>query len=98
MLLLFALTITPKQLLHDVISGHKHSYIESGELIWFQSSKNNFQCNWHNDAVESPFTGHPELQVSHPCNAYSSGTDYYILNHYSAERFFYSLRGPPPLV
>jgi hypothetical protein len=98
MLLLFALSVTPKQLLHDAVTGHKHSYIKSGEHINLQAAKSNFQCNWLNDVVESPFTGQPGFQINHPAIAHSSYINYYILSYYSAERFFSSLRGPPSLV
>jgi hypothetical protein len=97
MLMLFAISVTPKQLLHDAITGHKHSYTKSGEPINFQAAKSKFQCNWLNDVVESPFTGQPGFQVNHPAIAHSSYINYYILSNNSAERFFSSLRGPPSL-
>jgi hypothetical protein len=97
LLLLFAISVTPKQLFHDVITGHNHTYSKSDGTVKFQASKTNFQCNWHNDVVESPFTGQPDFQVNHLVLAHSSHTNCYILSHYSAELFFSSLRGPPSL-
>ena len=97
MLFLFALSVTPKQLLHDAITGHKHSYAKSGQFVNFQSSKNNFQCNWHNDAVESPFTDQPGFQLTYPVIIHSSHINYYTASYYSTECFFSSLRGPPSL-
>jgi len=95
MLLLFALSVTPKQLLHDAITGHKHCYTMAGGGKHFQGSKNNFQCNWQEQLVESPFTDQPGFQLPQPPVNYSSHTDYYTPGHYSTEIFFSSLRGPP---
>jgi hypothetical protein len=95
MLLLFALSITPKQLLHDVITGHKHSSSKLETDANYQASKNNFKCNWQNQIVESPFTDQPHFQLDHPVITYSSHINYYTLNYRSAGHFFSSLRGPP---
>ena len=54
MLLLFALSVTSKQLLHDTITGHKHSHVKFNGAINYQASKNSFICSWQDDAVESP--------------------------------------------
>jgi hypothetical protein len=97
MLWLFALSVTPKQLLHDVITGHKHSLVKDDAVVSFQTSKKNIQCNWHNDAVESPFTDQPAFEVDHPFPPYASYIILNIGNRYSAEHFFSALRGPPSL-
>jgi hypothetical protein len=98
MLLLFALSVTPKQLLHYAITGHKHNYAKSGEPVNFKASKNNFQCNWDEQVVESPFTDEPDFQLPQPPTFFSSHINHYILSTYSAELFFSALRGPPILV
>jgi len=98
MLLLFSLSITPKQMLHDVITGHKHSYAEFQGRTNFQATKNNFQCHWHNNEVESPFNNQLDFQLTHSVIAYSSHVDYYIVNYYFAGHFFSSLRGPPSVI
>ncbi|MEI9911183.1 MAG: hypothetical protein WDO71_16850 [Bacteroidota bacterium] len=95
MLLLFALSITPKQLLHDVITGHTHNYAKFEKHSNFQASSNNIQCNWHNQLVESPFTDQPDFQLDHPAVVHSSPALYYTLHDYFTDRFFSSLRGPP---
>ncbi len=97
MLLLFAISVAPKQLLHDVVTGHKHNYAKPGDGLKVQTPKNNFQCGWRNDAVESPFTHESSIQ---PCNLLPVYTSYiycYIRNYQSAEQLFSSLRGPPCL-
>ena len=96
MLMLFALSVTPKQLLHDVITGHKHSPVKY-DVVNVKASKNNFQCNWHSDAVESPFTDEPALRLDHPLPPYTSYITFNTSNRYAAEHFYSALRGPPAL-
>jgi hypothetical protein len=91
-LLLFVLSVAPKQFLHDIITGHHHTDAKyTGGTHW-ESPKNNFLCNWHEQAVESPFIDQPDFQVPQPVIAHRS----YV--YYSAEHFFSSLRGPPACV
>ena len=98
MLLLFAISVTPKQLFHDVITGHKHSYLKYEGAVNFHSPTNNFQCNWHNDAVESPFTEQPGFTFTDPLPLYSSYFNSNTCSYYSADHFFSPLRGPPSLI
>ena len=95
LLLLFALNVAPKQLLHDVITGHKHGFAKASEYQSFQSSKKGIQCHWHNNVVESPFIDVPDFQVQELLPAYSSLVNYYSSNYHSADLFYSSLRGPP---
>jgi hypothetical protein len=98
MLMLFALSITPNQLLHYVITGHKHSYVKSGGSQSLQTAKNNFQCNWDDHVVVSPFTDQPGFQLQQPVFVYASYINHYTLRNYVTELFFSSLRGPPAQV
>ena len=98
MLLLFAFSVTPKQLLHDAITGHKHRAVKYETAVNFQSPKSNFQCNWNSDVVESPFTSQPDFQITHPRIPNSSHINYYTPGYFSADYFFSSLRGPPSLI
>jgi hypothetical protein len=95
MLLLFALSIVPKQLLHDAVTGHKHIYAKYDADKNFQSSKSSFQCNWHEQLVESPFISEADFQLPQPLIQHASHKNYYILSYYSASLIFSSLRGPP---
>jgi hypothetical protein len=95
MLLLFALSVTPKQLLHDAITGHKHSYSRLEADAKYQASKNNFKCNWHNQVIASPFIDQGVFQIKQPVLSYSSYINHYTLSYYSTQPFFSSLRGPP---
>jgi hypothetical protein len=95
MFLLFAISITPKQIFHDIITRHKHSYIKFDGTINVQASKNNFQCNWHDQPVKSPFTDQPAFRLVQPIIVYNSYINRYSFRFYSTELFFSSLRGPP---
>ena len=95
MLLLFALSITPKQLLHDAIAGHKHDYKKIPGAPNFHTSKKGFQCNWNNDVIESPFVSQAEIQPEQPVFVYNLYFDFYTSGYHSTELFFHTLRGPP---
>jgi hypothetical protein len=95
MLFVFALGIAPKQLLHNAITGHKHSYAKFETYTNFQASKNSFHCSWHNDVFHSPFLGEPCLRLSQPATHYASHADQYISCYYFTDIFYFSLRGPP---
>jgi hypothetical protein len=92
MLMVFALSITPKQLLHDVITKHKHyvTYDVNANI-----GKQKFQCNWHEQPVVSPFIDQPIFLVSIPVIAHFSYTHHFKPGYSSAQRLFSSLRGPP---
>ena len=95
MFLLFALSITPKELLHDVITGHKHSYIKISDHENLRASKNNFQCNWNHQIVESPFVDEPGFLLQAPSIVYTSSINHFSQGYNSANFLFSSLRGPP---
>src|SRR5258706_1660023 len=95
MLLLFLVSITPKQLFHDAITGHKHSYSKFDGALNVHSPKNNFQCNWHNDVIESPFADEPVLEIDYPLPVHSSYIAFNNCSYHSFEHFFSPLRGPP---
>jgi hypothetical protein len=95
LLSLFAISITPKQLLHDAVTGHRHSYAKFERFTNFQSSKNNFQCGWHNQVIESPFTVHQDIQLVNPLIGYPAYTISFNTAFVSTEINYSSLRGPP---
>jgi len=94
-LLLFVLSVTPKQVLHDIITGHHHTDVKYTGVTHWQAPKNNMLCNWHDQAVESPFIDQPDFQVPQSIIAHLSYVNHYTIPYYSAEHFFSSLRGPP---
>src|SRR5258705_2215033 len=90
MLLLFAISITPKQFFHDIITRHKHSYVTVDGAINLHASKNNFQCNWHEQPVKSPFTDWHSFRLPQPFTFYTSYINHYSLNFYSSPLLFSS--------
>ncbi|MDP4261166.1 MAG: hypothetical protein Q8941_01430 [Bacteroidota bacterium] len=95
MLLLFAVNIIPRQLLHDVITRHKHDYTKSNEPASLSATKNNFQCNWQEQSLESPFTNQPGFRLPLPPVAFSSYNDPSSNSYHSTTLFLVGLRGPP---
>ena len=95
MLLLFALSITPKQLLHDALTGHKHNYQTESHDANVNSSKPGFKCNWNHDLLESPFTDEPAIRMEYPLIATKPAFIYYNISYYSNLQYYSSLRGPP---
>jgi hypothetical protein len=98
MILLFAISITPKRFFHDVITKHKHIYVKFDGVANFQASKNNFQCNWPDQPVNSPFNDQPGFRLPQPIIVYTSYINHYTPNFYFTELLFSSLRGPPSQV
>ncbi|SRR5258706_14563379 len=97
MLLLFTVSITPKQFFHDLITRHKHSFVKFDGNLNLQAAKKNFQCNWHDQPVKSSFTDQHGFRLPQPIILFTSYINRYSLNLYSRELFFSSLRAPPPL-
>lgn len=95
MLLLFAISATPKQVFHDVLTHHKHALVKFDGLINLQAAKNNFQCNWHDQPIKSPFTEQPVLRLQQPLVNYTSYISHYSLDFHSTELLLSSLRAPP---
>jgi hypothetical protein len=98
MLGLFALSITPKQWLHDIITGHKHSYSKLEKTSNIQASKNGFQCSWNNQEVESPFTTHTLQGLDEVVLHHVSHSSNYTRTYFSTDALFSSLRGPPSVI
>jgi hypothetical protein len=97
MLLLFTLSSIPKQILHDTITGHKHDYSKSGEQTNIRAAKNNFQCNWQEQVVESPFTDQPAFHLQVPAFVFSFYNNLYTHSYYSTDISLSPLRGPPSI-
>ena len=95
-MLVFALAIAPKQMLHDAIATHKHHYAKSSpesQIINYA-----FSCDCDNLVAESPFvdftdeiiiSSQPKYAVFFP----QLGIDYQPISLKS-----FRLRGPPSLV
>ena len=95
MLGLFAFSITPKIILHDVVANHKDTPYKSNYEKNAELNKAGFNCTCDNLVVDSPFT--EDLRTD---QGLSIG--YFLqrlagdANHFNAGHHFYSkLRGPP---
>lgn len=95
MLLLFAFSVTPKKLLHDIIAHHKDNIQKTGEVNFEQLNQTRFNCDTDNLVVESVFTEHDcsiELPVPTAVSILQNIASYH---YYSFSLFFFELRGPP---
>lgn len=94
MLLVFALAITPKRFLHNLIVNHKDTYnkLTDGKT---EVSKNGIYCQCDNLVATSPFTGtynNPEIKLSFVFVSHQEAKA--AVNLFPAHTYF-KLRGPP---
>ena len=92
---IFAFSITPKIILHNVVANHKDTPFASNSEKKAQINKAGFNCNCDNLVVESPFTDqHEPFEI--------------IINHFflppiikninsvkTVVQYYPALRGPP---
>jgi hypothetical protein len=95
MLAVFAFSITPKIILHNVVANHKDTPLSSGSEKNAQVNKAGFNCNCDNLVVESPFTEELEpFQII--INNFFAPQIIKNSNSIKAVAHFHpSLRGPP---
>ncbi|QEC42189.1 hypothetical protein [Pseudobacter ginsenosidimutans] len=96
LLLLFALSITPKKILHDLIVHHEddisyHTAATPGFV------KSGFHCDTDNNVAESPFTSGDPVTISKPPVEFISFNDVVNSSLHSITAFYFSLRGPPAI-
>jgi hypothetical protein len=95
LLVLFTFSITPRQLLHDVISDHTDLSVSTPGSKHAVVSKTGFNCDCLNLVAESPFTADEEVAentAQHFC------TDLIVHSAYKAFSKVITLpalRGPP---
>ena len=95
LLLLFALCVTPKKTLHDLIADHKDTPFASTGAMQQHISNSGFRCNCDDLVVESPFIcDYIPIDIIAPA-VYTShipvpDDDFRFLHH-----FYFELRGPP---
>lgn len=97
LLMLFAFSIMPKKMLHDWIVSHTDGVSVTAKSEVAQVNKAGFNCNCQNLVAESPFTADSQwidltLHLSYTTEPGSSPCQVY-----TADLFFYSLRGPPAI-
>ena len=93
LLSLFVLGITPKQVLHDLLTHHNHVDVKDKTADWI--GKDRFNCDDENFVAESPFV-HDDNSViiNTPC-VFKVNTDFNFLSYFFLHQHFLELRGPP---
>jgi hypothetical protein len=98
MLLVFALGITPKKTLHDLIATHKDSPFQSANSKSPQLDRAGFHCSYDSLVVESPFLDDfIPLELTHNISFRTENAEREN-NFISADYFYFPLRGPPSLI
>lgn len=100
MMILFAFSITPKKLLHNLIVDHQDSIAvaHSDADIPIHINENGFHCNCDNLVAESPFTGQSDPYVFAPFLSFTIQQDALPVSFHTHTCFFSALRGPPATV
>jgi len=91
----FALGITPKQVLHDILTNHQHVQVKEKNSA--SVSKDRYQCDEENFVAESPFVDtNNSIQISMP-EIFQASTNLFFTTYCFLHQFFFELRGPPCL-
>jgi|HubBroStandDraft_5_1064220.scaffolds.fasta_scaffold425740_1 hypothetical protein len=95
MLMLFALSATPKLLLHDLVANHKDTPLKCSADNTQQYNIAGFNCGCDNLVVESPFVANNFVQEIILPISFSSFNDKEDNDFISVDQIYASLRGPP---
>ena len=99
MLVFFALSITPKQVLHHFFANHKDTYyLSDAETSHPQIQKKGFNCECSNLVVENPFVDYPDKVYFNVPLFFTNINFLHNPAFNSASHLFSSLRGPPCVV
>ena len=94
LILLFALSITPKKVLHDLIVDHQDDvayHLHAAPLI----VKSGFHCDTENQVAESPFTTTATVVLPQPEQFFITHNEKPGSSLHAVPAFFCTLRGPP---
>lgn len=94
LLMIFSFSITPKKLLHDAIATHKDKIVAFTNNS-LQLNNSGFACKCDNLVAESPFTGQDNQVDFSALPVFSEEQSDVLYHFYSADYFFFELRGPP---
>ena len=95
MLLVFALSITPAIVFHNLVAGHTDTAKNYTDQKQAQLGKQTFNCHCNNIVAESPFT-EPATQILNPVEQVFSTVKFEKeLALKSSPPIFHALRGPP---
>jgi hypothetical protein len=96
-LLLFAFSITPRNVLHDLFANHIDKTTLSKKSNSAQVKTFDYLCKCDNLVVESPFiesVQHFDFSINAPFPQHRILTSYFFL---STRYFFFEHRGPPAI-
>ena len=99
MLLVFSLSITPKQYLHDVFAGHQDMAVTAKTSKETQVTKQGYHCECNNLVATSPFTTHESFKDIEAPVVYRVAVVNELSQGFTSFRFnSHGLRGPPAIV
>ena len=97
MLVLFAFSVTPKLLLHNLVANHKDTPIKCSANNSAQFNVAGFNCGCDNLVVEFPFVdAHVATEIIAP-QIFSQHINTEVKDLISVNQFYFELRGPPSL-
>lgn len=95
MLALFALSITPRILVHALAANHQDTHNPVNQDKATQLNKAGFHCNVDNNVVEVPFLSFPltiRLEMIEPTGVRNKSPEH---SFHSSDPLLFGLRGPP---
>jgi hypothetical protein len=95
LLCVFAIGITPKQVLHDALTNHQH--IPNKEKGGLSVAKDRYNCDEENFVAESPFVAQDCSHIICQHSAFLFKPSIFLSSYSFIHPFFFELRGPPAL-
>jgi hypothetical protein len=95
MLIMFAFSITPKLLLHDLIANHRDTPLKNSTDKNARIDVAGFNCSCDNLVVESPFVEDVISAGTAVPIFYAQHNESVINRINSVSQFYFRLRGPP---
>ena len=98
LLILFAFSITPKKVLHDLVVDHADTIVSDHSEEFSHFHTTGFHCNLDNLVAESPFTAQHDHFEFIPVLSFPVQQEAFLYSYYADTCFFSELRGPPATV
>jgi hypothetical protein len=95
MILLFAYSITPKIMLHDLIADHKDGTYRSNDTKTSRFDPSGFHCHCENLVVQSPFMDNGVFHGFIPMIIHERLFSLSANHFRCSAQFNFALRGPP---
>ena len=95
MLALFALSVTPKVVIHALVAHHTDTHLSLDHDKTDQLNKAGFHCTIDNLVVESPFLDYSVSIDVGILPLFPAHQPAPLEDHHSFSQFIFGLRGPP---